>query len=229
MKLLRFILLNCWVILLPFSSTAQVSRAYLLEEADTYFKAGRYFDAFFRYRECAKLPEFEAASQITEQIKNSSHALYLTQKFKDYFALQRLEPAKENLIELITLNANDPNRGQLAHITLAQGAELQRLAWRQRSPLATADMLKRAMSFYYQAAKEGLMEESMSAIKQCEASIRDTKVPLEETNMPQITIDSTQQSLSPSVSPTTPAAAHPRKPAPDVIIIPAPKGNNSPN
>lgn len=221
MKLLRFISLNSFILLIAFSSNAQVSRAYLLDEADTYFKAGRYYDAFFRYRECAKLPEFEAASQVSEQIKNSSHALFLTQKFKDYFALQRLQPAKDNLVELISLNANDPNRGQLAHITLAQGAELQRLAWKQRSPAGTADMLKRAMAFYYQAAKEGLMEESISAIKQCEVSIRDTKVPMEETNTSQPSIELLQPSLAPSA---TPSVAHPRKPV-EVIINPAPKVN----
>jgi tetratricopeptide (TPR) repeat protein len=221
MKLVRLILLNSWVILLAFPSNAQVSRAYLLDEADTYFKAGRYWDAFFRYRECAKLPEFESASQVTEQIKNSSHALYLTQKFKDYFALQRLQPAKENLLELISLNANDPNRGQLAHITLAQGAELQRLAWRQRTPSATADMLKRAMAFYYQAAKEGLMDESITAIKQCEASLKDTKVPQEENNSPQPSVET----ILPNTTPTVPTIANPRKPAPNVVIIPAPKVN----
>ncbi len=220
MKSLRFISLNSLVFLAAFASNAQVSRAYMLDEADGYFKSGRYFDAFFRYRECAKLPEFEAASQVTEQIKNSSHALYLTQKFKDYFALQKLQPAKDNLVELITLNANDPNRGQLAHITLAQGAELQRLAWRQPTPAATADMLKKAMTYYYQAAKEGLMEESVSAIKMCEASIRDTKVPMEETNTAQPTI---QPSVV--VSPIAPPVASPRKTKPEVIIIPAPKGN----
>ena len=221
MKLLRFISFNSLILLIAFSSNAQVSRAYLLDEADNYFKAGRYYDAFFRYRECAKLPEFEATSQVTEQIKNSSHALYLTQKFKDYFALQRLQPAKDNLVELISLNANDPNRGQLAHITLAQGAELQRLAWKQRTPAATADMLKKAMSFYYQAAKEGLMDESVAAIKQCEASIRDSKVPMDETSTPQPSFEALQQ----SGSPITPTVASPRKTKPDVIIIPVPKGN----
>ena len=221
MKLLRFISFNSLILLIAFSSNAQVSRAYLLDEADNYFKAGRYYDAFFRYRECAKLPEFEATSQVTEQIKNSSHALYLTQKFKDYFALQRLQPAKDNLVELISLNANDPNRGQLAHITLAQGAELQRLAWKQRTPAATADMLKKAMSFYYQAAKEGLMDESVAAIKQCEASIRDSKVPMDETSTPQPSVEALQQ----SGSPITPTVASPRKTKPDVIIIPVPKGN----
>lgn len=223
MKLLRFITLNSWIILLPLASNAQVSRAYMLDEADSYFKSGRYWDAFFKYRECANLPEFEAASQITEQIKNSSHALYLTKKFKDYFALQRYAPAKENLLELVNLNPNDPNRGQIAHITLAQGTELQRLAMRQRTPAATADMLKKAMAYYYQAAKEGLMDESVLAIKQCEASIRETKVPMEETTSPQPTMVETKQ---PSVSPqtTTPSVASPRKPV-EVTINPAPKGN----
>jgi tetratricopeptide (TPR) repeat protein len=222
MKILRFILLNCWVIILPLSSQAQ-SRAYLLEEADTYFKAGRYWDAFFRYQECAKLPEFDSATQIAAQIKNSSHALYLTQKFKDYAALKKYEPAKENLIELIDLNANDPNRGQLAHITLAQGAELQRLAWRQTTPTATADMLKRAMAYYYQAAKEGLMEESITAIRQCEASLKDTKVPIEESQML-----NTEQIKTRIEASDTPSVAHPRRPglAPEVIIIPMKKDNN---
>jgi tetratricopeptide (TPR) repeat protein len=224
MKLLRFISLNSLVFLVAFSSNAQVSRAYMLDEADTYFKAGRYYDAFFRYRECAKLPEFEASSQINQQIKNSSHALFLTQKFKDYFALQRLQPAKDNLLELVSMNPNDPNRGQLAHITLAQGAELQRLAWRQQTPAATADMLKRAMAFYFQAAKEGLMDESISAIKQCEAAIKDAKVPMDETNTLQPNIESIKQSSSPSASSTAPTVSHPRKPI-EVIINPAPIKN----
>ena len=227
MKLLRFITLNSWIILLPLASNAQVSRAYMLDEADTYFKSGRYWDAFFKYRECANLPEFEASSQISEQIKNSSHALYLTKKFKDYFALQRYAPAKENLLELVSLNPNDPNRGQIAHITLAQGAELQRLAMRQRTPAATADMLKRAMAFYYQAAKEGLMEESITAIKQCEASIKETKVPMEETTAP-IMVETKQPSVSPQAnswsSVGSPSVATPRKPV-EVTINPAPKGN----
>ncbi|MDZ7934233.1 MAG: hypothetical protein U5M51_04545 [Emticicia sp.] len=219
MKLLRFITINSWIILLPLASNAQVSRAYMLDEADTYFKSGRYWDAFFKYRECANLPEFEASSQISEQVKNSSHALYLTKKFKDYFALQRYAPAKENLLELVSMNPNDPNRGHIAHITLAQGAELQRLAMRQRTPAATADMLKKAMSYYYQAAKEGLMEESVLAIKQCEFSIKETKIPMEETASPIPTMVDTKQ---PNVA--SPSVASPRKPV-EVIINPAPKGN----
>ena len=127
----------------------------------------------------------------------------------------------------MSLNPNDPNRGQIAHITLAQGAELQRLAMRQRTPAATADMLKRAMAFYYQAAKEGLMEESITAIKQCEASIKETKVPMEETTAP-IMVETKQPSVSPqansSSSVVSPSVATPRKPV-EVTINPAPKGN----
>jgi tetratricopeptide (TPR) repeat protein len=196
-------------------SHAQANHTYMLDEANGYFKSGRYWDAFFKYHECAKLPEFEAVSQITEQIKSSSHALFLTQKFRNYFALQRYQPAKENLLALVEMNPNDPNRGQIAHITLAQGVELQRLAMRQRTPTATADMLKKAMSYYYQAAKEGLMEESTLAIKQCEASIKETKVATEEMEV-QITADMKQ---------TIPPAASPRKP---VIVIINPTQNISP-
>jgi tetratricopeptide (TPR) repeat protein len=224
MKLLRFITLNSWIILLPLASNAQVSRAYMLDEADTYFKSGRYWDAFFKYRECANIPEFEALSQISEQIKNSSHALYLNKKVKDYFALQRYEPAKENLLELVSMNPNDPNRGQIAHITLAQGTELQRLAMRQRTPAATADMLKKALSYYYQAAKEGLMEESILAIKQCEYSIKETKVPIEETSSPLPTMINKETKQATIPTQTSPTVGHPRKPV-EVIINPAPKEN----
>lgn len=57
---------------------------------------------------------------------------------------------------------------------------MQRAAWRQRTPDATADMLKRAISYYYQAAKEGLMQESLNAIKQCEFSIKQNQLPINE-------------------------------------------------
>ena len=228
MKLLRFIALNSWVILLSLTTSAQISHTYLVQEADNYFKAGRYYDAFFRYRECAKLPEFEAESQISEQVKNSSHALYLTRKFKDFEALKQYQPAKEHLIELISLNASDPNKGELPHLTLAQGAELQRLAWRQRTPQATADMLKRAIAYYYQAAKEGLIDESIAAtIRQCEVSIKETKVIDNEivTQQNVSVLESAQKGSNATISPKTSTVASPRKTKPDVIIIPAPKEN----
>ncbi len=171
--------LQVFILLFPLSAFSQTNH-YLVEQADNYFKAGRYWDAFFKYRECAKIPEFNSENQMNEQIKNSSRALYLTQKFKDYYAMRKYDIAKENLISLVKINPEDPNRGEIAHITLAQGTELQRAAWRQRTPDATADMLKRAISYYYQAAKEGLMQESLNAIKQCEFSIKQNQLPVNE-------------------------------------------------
>ncbi len=171
--------LQVFILLFPLAAFSQ-SNQYLVEQADIYFKSGRYWDAFFKYRECAKIPEFSSENQINEQIKNSSRALYLTQKFKDYYALRKYDIAKENLISLVKINPDDPNRGEIAHITLAQGTELQRAAWRQRTPDATADMLKRAISYYYQAAKEGLMQESINAIKQCEYTIKQNQLPISD-------------------------------------------------
>lgn len=230
MKTLRFF---AWILgtsLLSVSAFGQASRSYLLQEADEYFKAGRYWDAFFRYRECAKLPEFQSESKISDQVANASHALYLTKKFKDYNAIRKYEPAKTNLIELISLNPNDPNRGELPKITLAQGAELQRLAWRQSTPQATADMLKRAIMFYHQAIREGLMDESIAAtIRQCEASIKDTGVPDNAPVMVSEPVQNTKMPNAPAQS-LTPVAS-PRKTSttpPSVIILPSEQGTSTP-
>jgi tetratricopeptide (TPR) repeat protein len=227
MKTMRFFGLMLVTALLSFSAFGQTSRTYLLQEADEYFKAGRYWDAFFRYRECAKLPEFQSESKVSDQVTNSSHAMYLTQKFKDYNAIRKYEPAKTNLIELISMNPNDPNRGELPRITLAQGAELQRLAWRQTTPQATADMLKRAVMFYHQAMREGLMDESIAmTIKQCEASIKDTGV----TDGAPVMVAEPVQNAKTSVQSLTPVAS-PRKPSavpPTVIILPSEQSTSTP-
>ena len=229
MKTMRFFIVMLGAALLSTSAFGQTSRAYLLQEADEYFKAGRYWDAFFRYRECAKLPEFQSESKIPEQVANSSHAMYLTQKFKDYNALRKYEPAKTNLIELISMNPNDPNRGELPRITLAQGAELQRLAWRQTTPQATADMLKRAVLFYHQAIREGLMDESIAmTIKQCEASIKDTGV---TDSGPILATQPVQNTTTVSTQSAVPVASPRRKPStvpPTVIILPSEQSTSTP-
>lgn len=230
MKTTRFFALMLGTAFLSLSAFGQTSRAYLLQEADDYFKAGRYWDAFFRYRECAKLPEFQSESKISDQVTNSSHALYLTQKFKDYNAMRKYEPAKTNLIELISMNPDDPNKGELPKITLAQGAELQRLAWRQNTPKATADMLKRAIMFYHQAIREGLMDEGIAmTIRQCEASIKDTGV----TDNGPILATQPVQNTNPATTPAQSAlpVASPRKPStvpPTVIILPSEQSTPTP-
>jgi hypothetical protein len=62
------------------------------------------------------------------------------------------------------------------------------------------------------------------AIKQCQYSIKETKIPMEETSSPlQEMIDkNTNQPNTPTQ--TIPNVGHPRKPV-EVIINPAPKGN----
>ncbi|GAB3520424.1 tetratricopeptide repeat protein [Emticicia fontis] len=221
MKTMRFFWM-LGIISLSTSAFGQTTRAYLLQEADDYFKAGRYWDAFFRYRECAKLPEFQSESKIADQVTNSSHAMYLTKKFQDYNAMRKYEPAKSNLIELISMNPDDPHKGELPKITLAQGAELQRLAWRQNTPKATADMLKRAIMFYHQAIREGLMDEGIAmTIRQCEASIKDTGV----TDGAPVMVSEPVQNGKTSTTSAQSAVpvASPRKPStvpPTVIILP---------
>lgn len=227
MKTMRFFLM-LGIVSLSISAFGQTSRTYLLQEADDYFKAGRYWDAFFRYRECAKLPEFQSETKVSDQVTNSSHAMYLTQKFKDYNAMRKYEPAKTNLIELIGMNPDDPNKGELPKITLAQGAELQRLAWRQNTPKATADMLKRAIMFYHQAIREGLMDEGIAmTIRQCEASIKDTGVtdagPILATQPVQNSTTVPAQSAVPVASPRKPSTV-----PPTVIILPGEQSTSTP-
>lgn len=201
----------------PFIVSAQ--NAYMIEEANDYFKAGRYWDAFFRYRDCSKLPEYEAdQTRITEQIKNSSRALFLTQKYKDYRALRKWQVAKDHLVQLVELNPNDPYRGEIPRLTVEQASELQRIAWRQPTKKATAEMLNRAKNYYYLAIKEGLMDESIQyAIRQCDASIKDAEggEPVDKTVI-------ANSSVQPTVQPSATQGSV-RKPT--VEILPQKKEN----
>lgn len=145
---------------------------YLVEQANDYFKSGRYWDSFFLYRDIAKTEEYKGDYQIESQIKNSSHAMYLKKRYQDFRALRKFELAKQNLRSVIELNPTDPNRGDIPHITLEEAEYLQRMAYRQRNSSTTADMLNKAIKLYYQAAKEGLLDDTWkSGVKLCEYAI----------------------------------------------------------
>ena len=166
----KFLIISFFV-LLSIASNAQ-SKAYLKEEADDYFKAGRYWDAFFLYRDVAKIPEFQGDLSVENQIKNSSHAMYLWKKTEDYAAFRKYDIAKKNLSELLVINPYDPNKSLLPRLTLAQANDMQRLAMSQRNPQATADVLAKAVQLYNQALNEGLKDEMVfSLIKQCENAL----------------------------------------------------------
>ncbi len=153
------------------------AKEYLVEDANEYFKAGRYWDAFFLYRDIAKLPEYQGNYEIESQIKNSSRAMYLWKKTEDFRVIKKYDLAKQNLTELIRINPTDPNRGQLPRITLEQASELHRMAWKQRTYEATAEMLQKAIGLYHLAMNEGLKDESLKVlIRQCEASLEKTGV-----------------------------------------------------
>ncbi len=145
------------------------SKQYLKDEADDYFKVGRYWDAFFLYKDLAKVPEFQGDLSIENQIKNSSKAMYLWKKTEDYRAFRKYEIAKKHLGDLLVINPYDPNRGLYPRLTLEQANEMQRLAMSQRNPQAIADILSKAVKLYNLALDEGLKDEMVfSLIKQCE-------------------------------------------------------------
>lgn len=170
---MRFKLISIFVFFFGISQfTFGQSQMYLKEDADNYFKAGRYWDAFFLYRDLSKVSEFQGNVEIDNQIKNSSRAMYLWKKTEDYRAFRKYEIAKQNLTALITLNPFDPNRGLLPRITLEQASELQRFAYKQTTKEGTADYLSKAVVLYNLAIKEGLRDEMVfSLIKQCENSL----------------------------------------------------------
>ncbi len=180
---MKFKLISIFVFLGIAQIALGQSQMYLKEDADNYFKAGRYWDAFFLYRDLAKVSEFQGNVEIDNQIKNSSKAMYLWKKTDDYRAIRRYEIAKQNLSDLITLNPYDPNRGLLPRITLEQASELQRFAFKQTTKEGTADYLSRAVQLYNLAIKEGLRDEMVfSLIKQCENSLE--KNSLSNVNQP---------------------------------------------
>jgi tetratricopeptide (TPR) repeat protein len=148
------------------------SKKYLKEEADDYFKVGRYWDAFFLYRDIAKLQEFLGDTQVDSQIKNSSRAMYLWKKTEDFRAFHKYEQAKQHLSDLLILNPYDPNKDLLPRLTLEQANELQRSALNQRTKEGTNMMLAKAVELYNLALNEGLKDEMVfSLIKQCEFTL----------------------------------------------------------
>lgn len=173
----KLIIRQLWLLLLPVVAFAQTPAQYALADANDYFKSGRYWDAFFAYRDISKTSEFADNYEVTSQIKNSSKALFYKRKFENYRAFRQYELAKMNLKELIQINPEDPNRGELPRLTLKQAEDLQRLAWRQRTEAETANMLQKAIQLYHQAMSEGLKEESVkTAIRRAEMSLEKTGV-----------------------------------------------------
>ena len=169
MKIRFFIILIC----LGFTSFAFAqSKKYLKEEADDYFKVGRYWDAFFLYRDVAKMAEFMGDIEVNDKIKNSSRAMYLWKKTEDFKAFKKYEQAKQHLSDLLILNPFDPNKDLLPRLTLEQANELQRSAMGQRTKEGTNQMIAKAVELYNLALNEGLKDEMVfSLIRQCEHTL----------------------------------------------------------
>ncbi|MFN3851452.1 MAG: hypothetical protein ACK4NY_18590 [Spirosomataceae bacterium] len=157
------------ICLLPIYSFAQFEfeSHYLKSQADEYFKVGRYWDAFFAYRDVIRMSDNK--EQIQQLIKNSSHAMYLTKKFRDYRAFKNYDLAKSHLRELIELNPFDPNRAELPNISIEQASHFQRFALRQQTIQASLEYFDRAIKLYQEAIAEGSTDSSIEvAIKMCE-------------------------------------------------------------
>ncbi|MFS0491093.1 hypothetical protein [Leadbetterella byssophila] len=141
-------------------------------EADDYFMAGRYWDAFFLYRNLAKSPEFEGDYTIENQIKNSSRAMYHWRKTENYRAFQQYETAKAHMKELLQINPSDPNRGLLPILTLEIANQMKRRAIASKTQEGAADYLGKALTYYNLALEEGLKDEMVfSFIRQVEKAL----------------------------------------------------------
>ena len=173
----KFIVRQLCLLLLPLVAFSQTPAEYALADANDYFKVGRYWDAFFAYRNVAKTSEFSDNYEVTSQIKNSSKALFYKRKFENFRAFRQYDLAKANLKELVVINPEDPNRGEIPRLTLKQAEDLQRLAWRQRTEAQTAAMLQKSIKLYHLAMAEGLKDESVkTAIRMAELSLKKTGV-----------------------------------------------------
>ena len=141
-------------------------------EADDYFQAGRYWDAFFLYRNLAKTSDFQGDYTIESQIKNSSRAMFHWKKTEDYRAFQQYETAKSHMKELLVINPYDPNRGLLPVLTLELANQMKRRAIASRTQEGAADYLTKALGYYNLALEEGLKDEMVfSFIRQVESTL----------------------------------------------------------
>jgi tetratricopeptide (TPR) repeat protein len=141
-------------------------------EADEYFQAGRYWDAFFLYRNLAKSPDFQGDYSIENQIKNSSRAMFHWKKTQDYRAFQEYEIAKTHMKGLLEINPYDPNRGLLPVLTLELANQMKRRAIASRTEEGAADFLGKALNYYNLALEEGIKDEMVfSFIKQVENAL----------------------------------------------------------
>jgi tetratricopeptide (TPR) repeat protein len=141
-------------------------------EADDYYAAGRYWDAFFLYRNLAKTPDFQGDYTIENQIKNSSRAMFHWKKTEDYRAFQQYETAKGHMKELLVLNPSDPNRGLLPVLTLEMANQMKRRALASKTQEGAVDFLGKALNYYNLALEEGLKDEMVfSFIRQVESAI----------------------------------------------------------
>ncbi len=141
-------------------------------EADEYYSAGRYWDAFFLYRNLAKTQDFQGDYSVENQIKNSSRAMYHWKKTEDYRAGQQYDIAKSHMKDLLVLNPNDPNRGLLPMLTLEMANQMKRRAIASRTDQGAADFLGKALNYYNLALEEGIKDEMVfSFIKQVENAL----------------------------------------------------------
>lgn len=141
-------------------------------EADEYYQAGRYWDAFFLYRNLAKSADFQGDYTIENQIKNSSRAMFHWKKTQDYRAFQEYEIAKTHMKGLLEINPYDPNRGLLPVLTLELANQMKRRAIASRTDEGAADYLGKALNYYNLALEEGIKDEMVfSFIKQVENAL----------------------------------------------------------
>ncbi len=148
------------------------SKAYLKEEADDFFKTGRYWDAFFLYRDIAKIPEFQSDYTIDAQVKNSSKAMFHWKKTQDYRAYQRFDVAKTHMQELLAINPYDPNRGLLPVLTMEMANRAKRRAIASQTSEGAATLLAEAISLYNLSLNEGIKDDMVfSFIRQCENAL----------------------------------------------------------
>lgn len=159
MKTIQLTVLLLFVVAAPYAQEID----YLKIQADEYFKVGRYNDAFFIYIELAR-----GNAEFKKYVKNASHAMFLTKKFRDYRAFRKYELAKSHLRELIELNPTDPHRMELPKVSVEEADEYLRYALRQETIGGKIHYFDKAIENYQEAINEGSTDDSLEkAIALC--------------------------------------------------------------
>ncbi len=138
-----------------------------IEQADAYFNAGRYWEAFLLYKEAANTDSY-----LMSKIEDTKKCMILDHKYKVNRDLKKYAVAIENLQDLVGMNPNEPNKYDLGVMAYLHARNLQQKAYSQKYKEDARAKLKEASAYYRLALEEGINpDEIIPSLKLCEKQL----------------------------------------------------------